>query len=151
MHEYIHALTFKDIILESWAIEGSARYFSYFYDYYGNAMSSVDYNTLPEESKWRFIHEFKASLGRDIDVATDFEELQHLHTYAFNYNNPDAGGGYASGSSFIGYLISRFGQEEVIEILCVTHDFGAYTYDELVTDWLTYIQETYSGYSKVKS
>jgi len=151
MHEYIHALTWKGIIRENWAGEGLARYYGHRYDYYGNAFSSADYNSLPNESKWRWVHEFKANLGRDIDTSIDFEELQHLHTYAFNYDDPNDAKGYASGASFIGYLISRFGEEKVIEILCVTHDFGEYTYEALVADWQTYIRETYSGYSKVKS
>lgn len=150
MHEYIHALTFGSYILEPWAVEGLARYFDKQYDYYGVAMCNVDYNNAPDTAKFRWIHEFKQNLGRDIDILTDNVEIQHISTYVYSYDNPNDGEGYAPGASFIGYLISRFGEEKVIEIICKTHDFGEYTYEELVADWNAFIAENYSGYTKVK-
>lgn len=157
-HEYIHALTNKHLgftsdytIHKGWNSEGMAEYFCHKYDYYGNAMSSVDFNSLPEDrSRFRYVHEYREKLGRDIDMAVDFAELMHIATYAKNYDDPNDGRGYESGASFIGYLISRFGEEKVIEIICKTHDFGEFTYEELVADWQAFIQENYSGYSKVK-
>lgn len=151
MHEYIHALTWGHLELEQWTHEGLAEYFCHKYDYYGNAMSSVGYNSLPEDrSRFRYVHEYKEKLGRDIDMAVDFAKLMHIATYANNYDDPNDGDGYEPGASFIGYLISRFGEEKVIEIICKTHDFGEYTYEELVSDWQSFIQENYSGYTKVK-
>ncbi len=150
MHEYVHALTVNCIIPEKWAGEGFARYFGYRYDYYGNAMNNVDYNSVPETNRFLYIHEYKRSVGRDIDIAKDFEELQHITAYVYGYDDPNDAGGYASGASFIGYLISRFGEKEVIEIICETHDFGETTFDELVSDWLLFINENYSEYTKCK-
>lgn len=150
-HEYIHALTFGNLMLEAWAHEGLARYFDQKYNYYGNAALNVDYNSVPDTNKFHYILEYKNNIGRDIDMALDFAELQHLTTYAYSYNDPNDGDGYAPGASFIGYLITRFGEEKVIKIICETHDFGEYTYEELVADWLEFIEENYSEYSKVKS
>ena len=150
MHEYIHALTANCIIPEKWAGEGFARYFGYRYDYYGNAMNNVDYNSVPETNRFLYIHEYKQNVGRDIDITKDFEELQHITTYVYGCDDPNDAGGYAPGASFIGYLISRFGEKEVIEIICETHDFGETTFDELVSDWLLFINENYSEYTKYK-
>ena len=151
MHEYIHALTANCIIPEKWAGEGFARYFGYRYDYYGNGMNNADYNSIPETDRFRYIHEYKQNVGRDIDIAKDFEVIQHITTYVYSYDDPNDAGGYASGASFIGYLISRFGEEKVIEIICKTHNFGENTFDELVSDWLLFINENYSAYSKYKN
>ena len=150
MHEYIHALTFGSYILEPWAVEGFARYFDRRYDYYGVAMNNVEYNNAPDTAKFRWIHEYKQSLGRDIDIFTDSTEIQHITTYVYSYDDPNDGDGYAPGASFIGYLISRFSEDKVIEIICKTHDFGENSYEELVSDWNSYIEENYSNYTKVK-
>lgn len=148
MHEYIHALTVEDSIQEAWAIEGFARYYCYRYDYYGNAMSNADYNSIPDTERYRYIYEYKNNIGRDIDVSQDIEELLHIATYVYGYDSPNDGDGYTPGASFIGYLISRFGEEKVIEIICVTHDFGEFSYSELVADWRTFLEENYVEYSK---
>lgn len=150
MHEYIHALTFGSNIQEAWAGEGFARYYSYRYDYYGNAMSTVDYNNAPQETKYQYIHDFKHNIGRDIDMAQDYAQLQHITAYVNGYTSPNDGEGYAAGASFIDYLISRFGEETVIEIICKTHDFGEFTYEQLVADWNTFLQENYSGYQTIR-
>ena len=149
-HEYIHALTLLSSMSEDWALDGFARYYSYRYDYYGNAMSNVDYNSVPDTAKTRWIHEYKQFIGRDIAVEQDITELWHIATYVNSYDDPNDGGGYTAGSSFVAYLISRLGEEKVIEIICKTHDFGEYSYDELVADWNAYIVEKYSSYTKVK-
>lgn len=150
MHEYIHALTIGSSLQEAWATEGFARYYSYRFDYYGNAMSNVDYNTVPDTSQFRYIHEYKNEIGRDIDVSRDMEELWHIATYAYSFDDPNDRDGYTAGASFIAYLISRFGEEKVIEIICVTHDFGEYAYSDLVADWQSFILENYASYSKYK-
>lgn len=150
MHEYIHSLTFDRAIKEAWAIEGSARYFSYYYDYYGNSMNDVDFQNVMEQQKYLYIKEFRDNLGREIETDTDFAQIQHLTTYSFEHDDPNDGSGYAPGASFIDYLISRFGEEKVIDILFVTHDFGEFTYKELVADWQSFIQENYSSYTKSK-
>ncbi len=150
MHEYIHALTFGANIQEAWAGEGFARYYSYRYDYYGNAMSTVDYNSAPEITKYQYIHDFKRKIDRDIDMAQDYAELQHITAYVNGFDDPNDGDGYTAGASFIDYLISRLGEEKVIEIICKTHDFGEYTYEELVADWNAFLQENYSEYHKIR-
>ncbi len=150
MHEYIHALTFGSYMLEAWAVEGFARYYSYRYDYYGVAMSTVDYNSAPETTKYQYIHDYKCKIDRDIDMARDFAELQHITAYVNGFDDPNDGDGYTAGASFIDYLIFRFGEEKVIEIICKTHDFGEYTYEELVADWNAFLQENYFDYHKIR-
>lgn len=150
MHEYIHALTYEHGLKEYWAVEGLAEYCSVKYDYYGNPFSSADINSVPVSDRFRYVHEFKSNLGRDIDVSIDLVELYDAATYAYNYDDPNDGRGYQAGVSFIAYLATIIGEEKVFEIICETHDFGEYTYDELVTDWQTFIQENYSGYTKIK-
>lgn len=152
MHEYIHALTFDHILPEAWNGEGLAKYYSYRYDYYGNAMSTADYNAVADsgERRYQFVREYRDKLGRDINMDTDYEDIMDLTVYAFRQDDPNDGGGYAPGASFIGYLISRFGEEKVIDILLKTHDFGEYTYEALVADWNTYINETYGEYTRSK-
>lgn len=145
-HEYIHSLTNEHNIIEPWSGEGFARYFSYYYNYYGNAMSTVDYNT----TELKYILEYKNNLGRNIDMSTDYPELFHLMAYCNSFDDPNDGDGYVAGASFIDYLISRFGEEKVLDIICVTHDFGEYRYEELVTEWQTFLEENYSQYSKIK-
>lgn len=150
MHEYIHSLTYEKVIKENWAIEGSARHYSYYYDYYANAMSDQDYKQIMDQQIFQYLKEFRDNLGRDIQADTDFREVHHLTVYAFEHDDPNDGGGYAPGASFIAYLISRFGEKTVVEILFNTHDFGEYAYEELVADWQTFIQETYREYTKSK-
>lgn len=150
MHEYIHSLTYNACMKEAWAGEGSAQYYSYYYDYYANAMNDVDFQNALEQREYLFLKEYQENLGRNIETDTDFREVQHLTVYAFEHDDPNDGGGYAPGASFIAYLISRFGEETVIEILFKTHDFGAFTYEELVSDWQSFVQQTYASYTKSK-
>lgn len=145
-YEYIHSLTNEHNIIEPRSGEGFARYFSYYYNYYRNAMSTVDYNT----TELKYILEHKNNLGRNIDMSTDYHELFHLMAYCNSFDDPNDGDGYVAGASFIDYLISRFGEEKVLDIICVTHDFGEYRYEELVTEWQTFLEENYSQYSKIK-
>lgn len=148
-HEYIHSLTVDKSMQEPWAVEGFARYFSYRYDYYGNAMSNADYNAVPDTANYQYIHDYRDSIGRDIDVTEDIEALLHIATYVNGYNSPNDGDGYTPGASFVAYLISRLGQEKVIEIICTTHDFGEYSYGELVADWQAFLEQNYGTYEKL--
>ena len=152
MHEYIHSLTFNHILPEAWNGEGLAKYYSYRYDYYGNAMGTADYNAVADsgERRYQFVREYRDKLGRDINMDTDYEDIMDLTVYAFRQDDPNDGGGYAPGASFIGYLISRFGEEKVIDILLKSHDFGEFTYEEMVSDWQVFIEETYSEYTRSK-
>ena len=150
MHEFIHSLTFDRTIKENWAIEGSARHYSYYYDYYANAMNDVDFQNVMDQRKYLYLKEFQDHLGREIETDTDFAQINHLTAYAFEQDDPNDGGGYVPGASFIAYLISRFGEETVIKILFETHDFGDFTYEELVADWQAFIQKTNSSYTKSK-
>lgn len=145
-HEYIHSLTNEHNIMEYWAMEGFARYFSYYYNYYGNAMGTVDFNAID----WKYIQEYKADLGRDIDMNTDYAQVYHLMAYCNSYDDPNDAYGYVAGASFIDYLISRLGEKEAIEIICVTHDFGEYSYEELVADWQAYLTDNYAQYTKIR-
>lgn len=150
MHEYVHALTSEKSIMEAWAQEGFARYFCHEYDMYGIAMMTADLNIQRTDQANQYVEEYRAAVGRDLDSEIDLHKLQDLVVYSRSYDDPNDDGGYDVGASFVGYLVSVMGAEKVIDIVCNTHDFGKYNYDELVADWNQYIVENYSGYSKIK-
>lgn len=146
MNNYVHALTWDYCIPQTWAHIGGAYYYSSYYDYYGIAMRTVDYNS----SSRKCFLELRENLGRDMDMATDFLEVFHVFAYACSFDDPNDGNGYIAGASFIGYLITCYGEERVIEILFKTHDFGEASYEELVVDWQNFLEDNYTGYTKIK-
>lgn len=153
MHEYIHSLTMPYIRQEPWAYEGLARYFSYYYDVYGLSYLNEDYRkeTAEETPANRYAIQFKEKVRREIDIAQDFRELENAQVYS--YSSYDVNGSYLSASSFVQYLIVRFGQENAIWYLCAEN--GQYfdpgvTLDELLRDWQAYIEKNYSEYYKYR-
>lgn len=145
---YIKAMTIQSAIQENWIV-GFIQYFGYKYNYYGTAMWNYETNMPSTGKALEYVREFRAKLGRDIDMMVDFHELQHVGAYSRSYDDPNDGNAYAGGS-FVAYLVSKFGEEKVIEIICKTHDFGEYTYEALVAEWQAFLQENYSDYSKYK-
>lgn len=145
-HEYIHALTMESIHKELWAVEGFANHFDCYYNHYGNAMSTVDLNT----TDLMCVREYRELLGREIDMNTDYAEVSHVMAWCMNYTDPNDSGGYTAGASFVAYLVSRFGEEKVIGMVCETHDFGEYGYDALVADWQAFLRENYGHLKKVR-
>ncbi len=148
MHEYIHSLTQPEITMNSWEIEGFARYFSYKYDYYGIAYLNNDYNNVPDSEATRYIQEYLATLDRPIDMKVDFGELENIAVWSRSYMNPNSS--YVAGSSFLQYLVSQFGEETVIDSIYGDKKPLPKSYEELITDWNVYISNTYQSYSKFR-
>lgn len=148
MHEYIHSITMPKTSMESWEVEGFARYFSYYYDFYGIAFLNQDYNNTPNTSATKWVHEYLATINRHIDMARDYRELENIAVYSRSYADPNVS--YVAGSSFVQYLVKQYGEEAVIN-----HVYGngaplSKTYTELVKEWNAFIESNYSAYSKYK-
>lgn len=148
MHEYIHALTKPRTSQALWETEGFARYFSYYYDYYGMAFLNEDYNSAVQSESTEYIFEFRQTIDRPIDIHIDFKELENIAVYSRNYTDPNAS--YAAGSSFIQYLVGKYGESVVTQCIYGEDEFPE-TYNELVTGWNRYIEENYSAFSRYKS
>lgn len=149
MHEYIHSLTTTNTSMASWKVEGFARYFSYYYDFYGMPFLNQDYNNSPNTPELQYIHEYLAAINRPIDMAKDYRELENVAVYYFGFTDPNAN--YLAGSSFVQYLVKQYGEEAVINSIYGNGDPLPKTYVELVKEWNEYIESEYTGYSKYKN
>lgn len=143
MHEYIHALMPSRSGQTLWETEGVARYFSFYYDHYGWAFLNEDYNNPPELAHVQFINDYRAFVGRPIDMQVEFGELESLGAYSRKDQSPDES--YASGSAFVHYLVQRFGEEAVIRHIrgleLLPQDVSA-----LTADWLAWLDEKYRDF-----
>jgi len=148
MHEYIHSLTTTNTSMASWKVEGFARYFSYYYDFYGMPFLNQDYNNSPSTPERKYIHEYLATINRPIDMAKDYRELENLAVYYFSFYDPNEN--YLAGSSFVQYLVKQYGEESVINSIYGNGNPLPQTYTELVKEWKEYIESAYMGYSKYK-
>ena len=154
-HEYIHVITHNLLVNEKWCGEGLAAYFSCYKNAYGMDMLTRDYNNpqTSEELKL-YVTRYKEHIGRDIDASTDFWEFDNIITYKrMNaHNKPElslseGGENYAIASSFIGYLVMRYGETSVIDYFCKTLDeacFEGNHFEDVVADWKDYIEDSYS-------
>ena len=148
MHEYIHSLTPISTSMAMWKVEGFARYFSYYYDFYGMPFLNQDYNNSPNTPELKYIHEYLATINRPIDMEKDYCELENVAVHYFNFTNPNAN--YLAGSSFVQYLVKQYGEEAVIHSIYGNGDPLPKTYAELVKEWNEFIEANYSNYSKYK-
>lgn len=146
MHEYIHALTQPKLWMDDWQTEGFARYFSYRYDYYGVAFLNQDYNNVAFSSATKYIYEYFEVIDRPIDMAIDYAEIENIAVYSRDYKDPNSS--YVAGSSFIQYLVNQYGEKAVIDFIYGDESLFEKTYEELVADWVIYIDKSYSNYSK---
>lgn len=144
MHEYIHALLRPRSTQQLWETEGIARYFSFYYDHYGWAFLNEDYNHLPDEAYAQYVHDYLAAVGRPIDMAVDFGELESLGACSCGALSPNEN--YASASAFVHYLVQRFGEEAVIRHVC---GLEALPEDVFVLreDWTEWLNEHYQHYT----
>lgn len=147
MHEYIHALT-NPMGRELWVIEGIARYFDTRFDYYGAPYISATYNENLDSPSYQFIKEYVEKIGRPVDVAIDYLEIYNLYVYSGDIFDINVDKGYP-GASYIGYLVSQYGEQTVIQSIFGDETLPK-THDELVAEWVAYINETYKDYSKLK-
>lgn len=148
MHEYIHSLTTTNTSMAMWKDEGFARYFSYYYDFYGMPFLNQDYNNTPDTPTTKYVHEYLATINRPIDMAKDYCELENVAVYYFGFTDPNAN--YLTGSSFVQYLVKQYGEEAVINSIYGNGNSLPKTYAELVKEWNEYIEREYAGYSKYK-
>jgi len=131
-----------------WKVEGFARYFSYYYDFYGMAFLNQDYNNTPDTPELKYIHEYLATINRPIDIAKDYCELENVAVYYFGFTDPNDN--YLTGSSFVQYLVKQYGEDAVINSIYGSGDKLPKTYIELVKEWNEYIETNYQNYSKYK-
>ncbi len=151
MHEYIHSLSVDLARSEDWAIEGFARYFSYKYDYYGIAFLNADYNSPGNSRNTLYVREYLERIGRPIDMAIDFAEIEAIAIYSRGAYQPN--GSYAAGSSFVGYLVASYGEQAVIDYVLQRVEeshIEELTLVEHIAAWRQQIEEEYSDYSKLK-
>ena len=148
MHEYIHSLTPISTSMASWKVEGFARYFSYYYDFYGMPFLNQDYNNTPDTPTTKYVHEFLAAINRPIDMEKDYCELENVAVYYFGFTDPNAN--YLAGSSFVQYLVKQYGEEAVINSIYGNGEPLPKTYAESVKEWNEYIEANYKDYSKYK-
>ena len=148
MHEYIHSLTATNTSMAMWKDEGFARYFSYYYDFYGIPFLNQDYNNTPNTPELKYIHEYLATINRPIDMAKDYCELENVAVYYYGFTDPNAN--YLTGSSFVQYLVKQYGEEAVINSIYGNGNPLPKTYAELVKEWNEYIAANYVNYSKYK-
>jgi len=143
-HEYIHALALPEGKADLWETEGLARYFSYYFDWYGIAMLNEDYNGATETMQTRHVYEYRANIGRPIDMAVDFGEIESIIAYTRGYESPNVN--YASGAAFVHYLVERYGEATVVRYVLEDVPFDV-PLSELVTDWKQWLAENYAGYT----
>ena len=146
MHEYIHSLTTTNTSMAMWKDEGFARYFSYYYDFYGMPFLNQDYNNTPDTPTTKYVHEYLATINRPIDMEKDYCELENVAVYYFGFTDPNAN--YLTGSSFVQYLVKQYGEEAVINSIYGNGNPLPKTYAELVKEWKEYIESEYTGYNK---
>lgn len=143
-HEYIHALMQPRPTQTLWETEGIARYFSFYYDHYGLAFLNADYNDPPDLEHVQFVRAYREAIGRPIDMAVDFGELESLGAYSRKDQSPNES--YSSGSAFVHYLVQRFGAEAVIRHVggqeALPQDISV-----LTADWLAWLNDTYQGFT----
>ena len=146
MHEYIHAIAIPSSTMEQWQIEGFARYFSYYYDHYGIAFLNNDYNNTPDTAATKYVHEYLENIGRPINMVTDYKELENIVVYSRSFKDPNSS--YVAGSSFVQFLVERYGESMVINHIYGKGEQLPVSYNQLVAEWNTFIENNYSNYSK---
>ena len=112
------------------------------------AFLNQDYNNSPDTPELKYIHEYLATINRPIDMAKDFTELENIAVYSRSLTDPNKS--YATGSSFVQYLVKQYGEEAVINSIYGNGDPLPKSYAELVKEWNEFIEDNYSNYSKYK-
>ena len=146
MHEYVHELV--DYIGEDeWKAEGIARYLDLRFDYYGTPLTTYDYHSNLDNPKFCYLKEYAEKLGRPLDMAKDYLTVYDLICYGEGHSAPIAG---ITGASFINYLVQQYGEQTVIQSIYGDGEPLPKTHEELVVEWVAYLNETYKDYSKIE-
>lgn len=151
LHEYIHSLT-EPYLKENqlWVSEGLSQYFSYYYEYpLAIEYFNYDMNNCVRQANTEILYVFKERLGRDIDLSKDVNTLNDVITYFFDYSSPNAS--YYAAASFLNYIVTNYGEQAAINYY-LSHG-GSFaeldkSFDELTSDWINYIDNTYYDYPK---
>ena len=93
-----------------------------------------------EASGLQVYRDFRAWLGRDVDIEQDFTDLTHFYAWSKKIKDPNNG----ASDSFIAYLISRFGEEAVLDLLLQRQNTDWFHYEELVADWQIFLAEKFA-------
>lgn len=151
IHEYIHVLTYS-ADLQPWEIEGITRYAEVWSNAYGMTVENTDltYILSLEDPRFEYIREYARSLDRPLDHQMDYLELFNIWVYINGITDPNANDGYRTGASFLGYLINQYGEQTVIHSIFGDGEPLPKSHEELVNDWLAYLDETYKEYSKLE-
>lgn len=139
MHEYIHALTQPEETMESWMVEGFARYFSYRFDRYGIAFLNQNYNQTAITENVQYVCDYLVEIGRPIDMSQDYASLENYIVQYYGLDDPNEN--YAAGSSFVQYLVQRYGENYIIQHLYVERQPLDQDYAELIEDWNRHIAD----------
>ena len=137
---YIDSLVRDKVLRDDWAYNGIRAYYSYYYDQYGNAETTYSANMDSEASGLQVYRDFRAWLGRDVDIEQDFTDLTHFYAWSKKIKDPNNG----ASDSFIAYLISRFGEEAVLDLLLQRQNTDWFHYEELVADWQIFLAEKFA-------
>ena len=129
----------------SWAITGFAQIYGQKYNRYGNLLYNYITNVTSAEKGSKYREAYLKCLGRDVDFNTDLYVLHHIEVCIDQLTDPNKN--YISGGSFVAYLSQRFGEEEVVEIALHGKEFDGVAYEELVEDWLAFLEENYQQYA----
>ena len=81
-------------------------------------------------------------------MAIDYERLENIAVWYFRFHDPNEN--YLSGSSFVQYLVNQYGEKAVIEAIYGDKTPLPKPYEELVKDWIAYIESCGEGYSQYK-
>ena len=149
MHEYIHSImAWRCDWSVKWKCEGFARYYEVRYNEYAYDFWDYDYNNQPENERGMQVKKYIDWLGRPFSSKTDSQELADVTVYACGQKDPNLT--YATGESFVGYLVDQYGEPAVISYVCSGNEYNTEwgkSYEQLVQDWNAYINENYSWYN----
>ena len=109
-------------------------------------MLNADYNKPSSGKETLYVQEYKEKIGRDINMETDFTEIENIAVYSRSYYDPNCS--YVAGSSFVAYMVSQLGEDEVIDMIFSEQGVEQSMYEEMVDDWTSYIKANYGDYTK---
>jgi hypothetical protein len=138
-HEYVHSLTFARLKAgTTWDREGATTYFDNLFNFYGNQIGLMNTNKNPSN---QFVAKLYTYFGRDIDWSRDWKTVYHIMAH---YESAAAPSSYFTGASFVGYLMDTYGKERTLNYIYDTGrtaELIEKTYQELVKDWLRYLEK----------
>ncbi len=99
---------------------------------------SITVENNPSDSSWSI-----EGAARYFSYKYDYYGIAMLNA---DYNMPSG----SKESLFVAYMVSQFGEDEVIDMIFSEQGMEQSLYTELVDDWASYIKTNYEDYSKYK-